>query len=289
MLVVGDVIDDVVVRVTGPASPGSDTPAQVVRRPGGSGANTAAWLGALGVPTRLVARVGQADLERHAAALRACGVQADLVADPLRPTGTIVVLVRDGERSFLTDRGANRALCAADVAAALGAGVRHVHLSGYLLGEPPGRRAAARLLAGARVGGASVSVDPSSVALLRALGPAAFLTATRGASVLLPNLAEGRALTGARAPDRVVDALLAHYPVVALTLGAEGALCADRSGGRVHLPARAARVVDPTGAGDAFAAGFLAAWLAGAGLAAAGRRGVRTAARAVRRLGGRPG
>ena len=80
ILVVGDVMDDLIVRPLGPLMPRSDTPAHMERHPGGSGANTAAWLGALGAEVRFAGRVGAADLRRHARALETCGVDARLAA-----------------------------------------------------------------------------------------------------------------------------------------------------------------------------------------------------------------
>jgi sugar/nucleoside kinase (ribokinase family) len=83
-------------------------------------------------------------------------------------------------------------------------------------------------------------------------------------------------------------ALARHYAAVALKLGADGALLAAGAGAPVAIPARAATVRDTTGAGDAFCAGFLAAWLAGTGLVDAARAGAAAAATAVSCLGGRP-
>lgn len=116
VLVVGDVIDDLLVRPHRPIRPATDTPATITPSPGGSGANAAVWLARAGVRVRFVGRVGAADLARHAGLLRAAGVEPVLVPDPRRPTGSIVVLLDpDGERTMLTDRGANLGLRAADL------------------------------------------------------------------------------------------------------------------------------------------------------------------------------
>ena len=145
ILVVGDVMDDLVVRPLGPLVPRSDTPAHMERHPGGSGANTAAWLGVLGAEVRFAGRVGLADLRRHARALEACGVDARLVGDARTPTGSIVVLAHD--RSMFTDRGANLALSRDDLPADLLEGVEHVHVSGYSLLEEGPRAAVLNLVA----------------------------------------------------------------------------------------------------------------------------------------------
>ena len=131
ILVVGDVIDDIVVRPLEPVAPATDTRSAIVPRPGGSGANTAAWLGALRAPVRFAGRVGAADVGRHADALAAHGVDARLAADDEAPTGSIVVLAHD--RTMFTARGANATLSAADLPDDLLDGVNHIHVSGYAL------------------------------------------------------------------------------------------------------------------------------------------------------------
>ena len=78
--------------------------------------------------------------------------------------------------------------------------------------------------------------------------------------MLLPNADEARLLTGCADPADAARALAARHPVVAVSLGADGALWAAGTS-LVHRPAHAVQVVDTTGAGDAFAAGLLAAWL----------------------------
>jgi sugar/nucleoside kinase (ribokinase family) len=134
----------------------------------------------------------------------------------------------------------------------------------------------------------TVSVDPSSVPLLRAVGPESFLEWTRGADLCFPNLEEGRALAGTGDPDLITERLLAFYPGVVLKLGAEGALYASADGELARVQAAPARVADTTGAGDALCAGFLAARLSGAPPAEALERGVELAAKAVERVGARP-
>src|SRR5208337_5505311 len=95
-----------------------------------------------GVQVDLVARVGAADLEAEAARLRNAGVTPHLVGDSERPTGRLVALIDpSAERSFYTDRGANEALCSADIPDALIEGASHVHLSGYSFFAPAPREA----------------------------------------------------------------------------------------------------------------------------------------------------
>jgi sugar/nucleoside kinase (ribokinase family) len=127
----------------------------------------------------------------------------------------------------------------------------------------------------------TVSVDPSSVPLLGSVGPDRFLEWTGGADLLFPNLTEGETLTGEEDPDRILEKLLPYYSAVVLKLGPDGAVYADTGGTRLREPAVPVDVEDTTGAGDAFSAGFLAAWLDGGSPAEALRRGAGLAGRAV--------
>jgi sugar/nucleoside kinase (ribokinase family) len=271
ILVVGDVMDDLVVRPLGPIVPRSDTPADMERHPGGSGANTAAWLGSLGAPVRFVGRVGLADLRRHAAALERYGVDARLSGDPRAQTGRIVVLAHD--RSMFSDRGANLALGPEDLGDALLDGIIHIHVSGYALLEEPTRSAVLDLV---RRAGLPWSVDPGSSAFVR---NTPFLEWTAGATICFPNEDEVLVLG---------DALADAYEVVVSKRGSRGAQVRRRGADPVEVPAEPAEPVDRTGGGDAFAAGFLSALVRGEDDPACARAGVKAAAEAISRPGARP-
>ena len=288
VLIVGDVIDDIVVTPLGSVTRDSDTTSRIRATPGGSAANQAAWLAVSGVSVTFVARVGAADVARHRAELSAFGVEAVLIADPDAPTGTIVVMLdADGNRTMYTDRGANTQLTTADVPLSLLDDVDALHINGYALFSDSPRSAVLSLIDEARRRGITVTADPSSSAYLEELGASTFLACTRGAAVCLPNLDEGRVLSGQVEPHDVLAFLVQHYPVVALKLGSSGVLVDD--GGQVELIASASSsVVDPTGAGDAFCAGFLSSWLGGKSAVDAARAGSLLAARAVSTYGGRP-
>ncbi len=290
VLVVGDVIDDLVVRPHGPIRPATDTPATITPSPGGSGANAAVWLARAGVRVRFVGRVGAADLARHAGLLRAAKVEPVLVPDARRPTGRIVVLLdTGGERTMLTDRGANLGLRAADLPDRLLDDVDVVHISGYSLFDAAVRDAVLGLGWRARERGLRTCVDPGSVGFLSEVGPRRFLDWIAGADLLRPNLAEARLLaTGAGSATGALEALLDHVPLLAVTRGPDGASVLGRGQAPVEVPALPVEVVDTTGAGDAFTGGFLAAWLAGTDLAQAARDGVASAAEAITQQGARP-
>jgi sugar/nucleoside kinase (ribokinase family) len=272
ILVIGDVMDDLVVQPLGPLVARSDTPSRMERHPGGSGANTAAWLGALGAPVRFAGRVGLADVRRHTRALERCGVDARLAGDAQRPTGTVVVLTHD--RSMFTDRGAGAALGPEDLPDELLDGVSHIHVSGYALFEGRPRDAVLDLVGRA---GLPWSIDPASSAFMAGTP---FVEWTAGALVCFPNEDEAQVLDNA-----MTDA----YEVLVLKRGAEGARVLRRGAAPIDVPAEPAEAVDPTGAGDAFAAGYLAALLRGEDDETCARSALRAAARAVGHPGARPG
>jgi sugar/nucleoside kinase (ribokinase family) len=282
VLVIGDVMVDVVVVPSGPLQHGSDTPSSIRSVGGGSAANTACWLAALGRPARLVAAVGRDAMGRGAVAeLEAAGVVFAGSVDPERSTGSCIVIVdADGERTMLPDRGANDALPVAAVEGALADTPAWLHLSGYTLLDDGSRPAALAAIAAARAAGVPVSVDASSASPLLAVGGARFLDWIAGTSVLFANDDELAALDGPLAAGR-------RAAVVVVKHGPAGSswLAGDVS---CSVPAISAEVVDTVGAGDALDAGVIDALLAGADPRAALEAGAAAAARAVTRAGARP-
>ena len=317
-LVIGDVMTDVIVRPEGPLARGSDRLASISVQPGGSAANQAAWLAHLGAGVDFVARVGAVDVESETSRFRKIGVTPHLVGDPNRETGRLIALIDpDGERSFLTDRGANEALEAHDIPDALIASASHISLSGYSFFAPSPRAAVLDVMR--RAGDKPISVDPASAEFLREVGADNFLAWTKGATILFPNEEEAVVLAGSTDPETQCARLAKHYPVVVIKRGAEGAEAMEggrrwrikasgnkpvdisgvRDPGVAALLAHSERrfpvnnrpnleVVDTTGAGDAFVAGFLAARLTGADVRIALGSGLAAGSAAVTIVGGQP-
>lgn len=289
ILVIGDVINDIVVKPFGPIARGTDTRATIRHTNGGSGANQAAWLAALGAEVRFAARVGSTDKNRLTAYFSGLGVEPCLAADDDLPTGQIVCLIDpDGERSFLTDRGANAQLDADDLPPSLLDGIEIVHISGYALFEPGARAAVLDLVAIAKQRDIAVSIDPASTAFLAEVGRADFIEWTRGADFLFPNADEAALLTGKIARQEQWPLLLADYQTVVLKFGGDGALLATRDAEPISKPAKSVVVQDTTGAGDAFLAGFLAARLRGEAPEACLELAIHSGARAVTNIGAQP-
>jgi sugar/nucleoside kinase (ribokinase family) len=277
--VVGDVGLDVCCRLRAPIAAGDDTPAHITSHPGGAGANTAARLARLGVEVELIARIGDDEAGRAAAVeLASQGVDCRFAVDPTLPTGRVIVMVdAAGGRTMVSDRGANAALRPEDVVLPPRPG--HLHLSGYVLLDDRSRAAGRAALGTAFRAGWTTSVDPQTAAGIAAVGAANFLDWVRGIDLLLPNEAELAALGGP-------DAALAAAGAVAVTHGRGGASW-YAAGDPQRVPVDRVTDTDSTGAGDAFDAGFLAAWLGGESPAVALAAGVRAGTEAAGAAGAR--
>ena len=291
IVVIGDLMTDTVAHATLPLARGSDTPAKVTTHGGGSGANVAAWLAADGADVAFVGRRG-ADIagRNRDMELMGYGVDARLVMDPERPTGTCVVMVtHKGERTMLSDPGANAALAPDDLPHDLFVPGAHLHVSGYTLLSEGARSAALAALDFSRRVGMSASVDGASSAPLERAGAEPFLELSSQAVLLFVNIAQAKVLTGREDPEQAARVLTAWYPQVVVKHGPDGALFANGRPDAIHAPAQVTeQVLDGTGSGDAFCAGFLIPWLDKKPPLEALVSGCRLAARARSLVGARP-
>jgi ribokinase len=274
---IGDLLLDIAIVPEGALVADDDSPAVITLGGGGQAANFCAWTAALGEPARLVTRVGDDDRgHRLVADLESQGVEVRAVWAK-EPTGAIAVIVgSDGRRTMATQRGASIGLSPDDLDESWFGDASLLHVPAYSLFIEPlaaAARAAIRLV---RESGGMLAVDLSSAAGLRAYGPArmAYVLARLKPEVLFATEAEADTLA-------VPLESLAQVPV--LKLGPGGCRVFGRT---IAAPAVAA--VDPTGAGDAFAAAFCAAWLRGATPIDAAERGVQAASRSVLLAGARP-
>jgi len=277
------------VAVEAPAlARGGDVAGAVRVGPGGSAANVAVWGVAAGGRGRLVAGRGD-DLAGRllAAALAERGVELRPAGPAAGASGAMLVVTEAGERTFVADPGANLALAEADVVEALeGAGA--VFVSGYPLLRPATRPAAMAAAAVAGRVGVPAAVDAASWPLLTAGAGEPVLAAAALAGTLLANRDEAATLAGWSGPAAAAAELASRVGTAVVKCGAAGVVvCA---GGRppVAVPAPAVAAADVTGAGDAFAAGYLLARAGGAEAADAAAAGARLAARAVATRGAWP-
>jgi sugar/nucleoside kinase (ribokinase family) len=249
---------------------------------GGGAYITAAHLTSLGRPAALLTRLGTDPLSRGLdPELEASGIDLSFVersgdAGP-QPT---VALIKDGERAFVSRRaGSSRpstleqALSARDIA--------HLHIAEFatLLDNPD-------VIAMARSFGLTISLDPSwDDQLIRQ--DADFFDICRGVDIFLPNVEEGKALTGESSAEAIIRSLRERFPLVALKRGEHGAIALY---GPAHASVEAlpVKVVDTTGAGDAFNAGFLHSWLRTSDLERSLAAGIEAGALSVQSAGGAP-
>ena len=286
VMVIGDLMQDIVVQPAGPLIVGSDQRATIQLSAGGSAANQAVWMGRFGLNPQFVARVGASDIDRLEAELVAKSVRPRLAADHEAQTGRLIVIVDpSGERSFLTDRGANERLCAKDVPADALARADFIQFSGYSLVCETTRTMVREVIDRSRP--TPFGFDPASASFIREIGADVVLTAIAGATAIFPNEDEAEALTGLAGPAKQLEWLARHFPLVVLKRGRRGCIAAQ--GDEVlEVPSPPIDAVDSTGAGDAFIAAFLASHLRGEALLAALENAVQAGALAARNIGAGP-
>ncbi|WP_127128483.1 ribokinase [Georgenia sp. SYP-B2076] len=284
VVVVGSANVDLVVDVPRHPGPGETIlGGELVRSPGGKGANQAvAAARAGGADTTFLGALGRDDAaELLLASLERAGVHTDLVARPHAGTGTALISVTaDGENAIIVAPGANSLLTVDDRAAARLAQADvvlaqlEVPLETVLAAARARRRGAVFALNAAPSRDLPADVWAEVDLLIVNEHEAADLARTTGGEQ-----------SAAEAPTELAMALLARVPAVVITLGAAGALVAERGADPVTVPAPRVTPVDTTGAGDTFC-GVLAAALAhGEPLAVAARRAAAAGALAVTRPG----
>lgn len=278
ILSIGDLLLDISIMPDGEMNLDDDSPAVINIGGGGQAANFCAWAAALSEPSRLVTRIGDDDRGRRLVAdIEATGVEVCAVW-AMEPTGAIAVLVGPGgRRTMATQRGASVGLSPEDLLESWFDGVKLIHVPAYSLFVEPLGSATRAAIDRVRDGGGMLAIDLASAAGLREFGPSrmAYVLARLKPEVLFATTMEAETLG-------VPLEHLAQVPVI--KLGRAGCTVFGRA-----VPAPKARVVDPTGAGDAFAAAFCAAWLNGATPYEAAERAVAVGADSTTRPGARPG
>lgn len=272
IVTIGDLVEDVVVTSDAPPRLGTDTPARIARRRGGSAANVASAAVRAGAHARFVGLVG-ADPHGDQLVRALMGEGVDPCVVRAGRSGSVVVLVYDGERTFLTDRGSSPDLDHVPGGALDGAA--WVHAPAYSLAGRALRTTTLDVLTTARGLEVPVSIDASSVALLENFGAEAFIAecSAIGCGVLFANEDEA-GLLGLLEPGR---GLAAGIPIVVVKQGANPTIVLTATERIEVAPEPIEGPFDPTGAGDAFAAGFVVAYLGGASLEEAAVAGNRMA------------
>jgi sugar/nucleoside kinase (ribokinase family) len=320
VLVVGEINPDIVVSDPQPAPIFGEVERYVesiALTVGSSSAIFACGAARLGLRVAFFGVVGDDPLGRFMLdALRERGVDVSAcLVDPALPTGASVILTSGADRAILTGRGSIGSMNVDAVPDTLLRRARHVH-SGHFFLQEASRSRLPGFFEAARARGITTSFDTNWDPAERWEGVDAML---RACDLFFPNATEARKLSGIEDVEEAARALArnghtgradaAHAdaarddaarddaarddaarddagPIVAVKLGAAGALACRAEGPLVRVPAFAVETRDTTGAGDSFNAGFLAAWLEGSDLGECLRWGAAAGALSTRRLGG---
>lgn len=280
ILVIGDVIEDLIVIPEETIRPNTDTKAQIQKSMGGQAANVAAWASYNGAAVNFVGCVGSADVVKLEQELTAQGIESNLQSSA-KPTGSLVVLVDGQSRSMLTDRGANQDL---DLAKIDPSGFGVVYISGYsLLGRS--FQQVSMFANKVKAAGALLAIDPGSYGFINDHGVDDFRELIRLADIAFPNQEEHDLLE-----------LSGKVRLNVVTSGHRGAKAYTSDGELIEVASIGAKLLDPTGAGDAFCGGFLAQLvqesdfkeLSSQSVASALRAGAEAGSTAVGIMGARP-
>ncbi|HOR50611.1 MAG TPA: adenosine kinase [Candidatus Hydrogenedentes bacterium] len=255
---------------------------------GGSAANTVAALGRLGMPVALLGKIGRdADGDAYRAAFTASGgVEDSFKYDDSSPTGRCLSLITpDGERTMRTDLGAAMLIGKSDVSDRDFQQCRHVHLEGYGLFNC---EYVFHLLQMAKAAGCTVSIDLASFEVVRDSMDVLPDLLKHYVEIVFANEDEAAAFSGNPDPEEGLRALHACSPVAAVKLGKDGALIRTKDACCKVDAVPVARVIDTTGAGDCWAAGFLYGYLNGWSPEMCGEFASHVGAETVRSLGASP-
>jgi sugar/nucleoside kinase (ribokinase family) len=263
-----------------------------VEASGGSAANTMAGLASLGSPVAFIGRVHADQLgEVYTHDLRAAGVRFDTPpATEGSPSGRcLIVVTPDAERTMSTYLGASVELGRGDVDADLIAAAEVTFLEGYLWDAAGAQEAFRHAAALAHAAGRRVALTLSD-AMAVERHRETFLDLIDAVDILFANEAEITTLYQVDTFDAALQRVTGHCEIAALTRSAKGSVIIR--GEEVHVvdahPVPGGHVVDTTGAGDAYAAGFLHGFTEGRDLGLCGRLGALAASEVISHLGPRP-
>ena len=260
IVVLGDLNLDIHAHLPSSLAPGDETRDAITVRAGGSAGTFARAAAALGASVTFIGAVGD-DLvgDLLETSLTQDGIIAKLCRVHM-PSGAVLAIEMEDDRSMVCARGANDGLTSDWVAEVFPPGYAHLHVSGYALLSDAQREAAAQAFALAADLKMTRSLDPPPASLIRSFGVVRYLNLLPDGLWLFPNRSEGELFARAIDNGDVVNALATRFPVGAYTLGADGARAWD--GTTRHLQgSQPLPPVDTTGAGDVYAAAFVTRFL----------------------------
>ena len=291
VLCIGDVMLDVITKISvAPAQInfGSDTPASISSHGGGAAGNVAAWLSRTDACATIVGRVGNdAAGKIIITEFNALGVRHNNLMVENGQTGVVIVLVDvTGERTMFPDSGSSSEFTLADLPDLNGFDA--IYLSGYSPLNPNSLAGIKEMIAAIKAAGTTLYFDPASVGGMKSVAIAEVKSWLPHMDVIIMNEEEAIYLTDSPDLERALDIALTWCDTAIIKLGANGAMGRTSGESTVYVHALETKVVDTTGAGDSFAAGFIASFANKADLRAALVAGCELAAHCVAIVGARP-
>ena len=291
VLCIGDVMLDVITKIgvmPDKINYGSDTPSKISTHGGGAAGNVASWLTRTDARATIVGHVGD---DAAGAALvsefDSLGVRHNNLMVDKGSSGVVVVLVDPtGERTMFPDNGANSGLHLGDLPE-LDA-FNAVYLSGYSPLDPLSRPGVLAMITKIKAAKLPIYFDPASVGGMMDVPLDEVKSWIRMMDVLLLNEEEAIYLTGELDPVKAIEMLLEDCETVVIKRGSQGAIGKSRGSILITVPAISTEVVDTTGAGDSFAAGFIAHYATTKNMQHGLESGAAVAARCVAIVGARP-
>ena len=288
ILCIGDAALDVIVKMQTEIHVGSDTASQISMHGGGAAANTATWLAQLGHSVFFSCRLGDD------AAGRAISSEFNLWKIEHRKTflenektGVVVVLVDDkGDRTMFPDSGANSGISERDLPDLRGFDA--AYLSGYSLFNPLSTNGVLRMVNEIREVGIPLIFDPASVGTMMAFNRKRVIETLAHMDITIMNEDEARYIADCDSLDEALDFITEIVSIVVIKTGSSGAIARIRGSNTVMSHAYSVNAIDTTGAGDAFAAGFIPLWLESKDLLASMNAGNEVARQCVAIIGARP-
>ena len=281
---------DIVAQI--PTSPhqlhlGNDTRTVISTHGGGAGGNVASWLAVLGNDVTMVGRIGDdAAGSAITSEFDALGISyGDIVKVGLH-TGVVICLVDpSGERTMLADNGANAGLVISDLPSL--DGVDAIYVTGYALLAPASRPGVLAMIHAINLRDIPIIFDPATVGGMKDVPIEEILSWCTLMDTVIMNEEEAIYLSGSSDIEAALDFFLEHAPRAIIKRGSQGAIGRERRGELVSVIAQATQVVDTTGAGDSFAAGFIDAFRSRSNFAPAIERASAVAAHCVAIVGAR--
>jgi sugar/nucleoside kinase (ribokinase family) len=291
VLCIGDVMLDVITKIAvmpDKINYGSDTPSKISTHGGGAAGNVASWLTRTDARATIVGHVGD---DAAGSALMsefdALGVRHQNLMVDKGSSGVVVVLVDpSGERTMFPDNGANSGLKLSDLPDL--SEFNAVYLSGYSPLDPLSRPGVLAMIEKIKEAKLPIYFDPASVGGMMEVPLSEVKSWIRLMDVILLNEEEAIYLTGETNPEKAMELLLQECETVVIKRGSQGAMGKARGSILVSVPAQSTEVVDTTGAGDSFAAGFIAHYALTKNMQHGLEAGAAVAARCVAIVGARP-